>query len=416
MALTPKQQAWIDNLNSSEYNQSHLIAGITDSNDLKHLISQVEMLDTAYPGGLLNYIQRARKLLVDSLNGVNPFSGYIPAIPAGEVLITGSPEFNEFEKLGLGNIGKLAFVLVAGGLGERLGYGDIKIGLPIEICTGMTYIEYYIRMILACEKYTEKQNGKNPKLPLAIMTSEDTHDKTLQLLRSNYCFGFSEDQLTIMKQQKVPALIDSDARIALSTTDPCVIETKPHGHGDVHTLLNQYGLPKKWVNEGKEWMLIFQDTNGLVSHAICPMLGVSIKKQFVMNSMTISRKAGESVGAICRLEKSDGSHLTINVEYNQLGPLLVATGKGGDTADPLTGMSPFPGNTNVLMFHLPRYSDVLHSTNGSVPEFVNPKYKDGTRTTFKSSTRVESLMQEFPRLLEVDDKVGVACGRGIDVE
>ncbi|CAN0499603.1 unnamed protein product, partial [Scytosiphon promiscuus] len=35
------------------------------------------------------------------------------------------------------------FVLVAGGLGERLGYGDIKLRLPSETCTMTTYLQLY---------------------------------------------------------------------------------------------------------------------------------------------------------------------------------------------------------------------------------------------------------------------------------
>lgn len=402
--FTSEEQCWIDKLRSVEYNQCHLLDG-ADSEGTKRLISQIKALNASYPGGLLNYIQRARKLLIDSRDGVNAFDGCTPSVPAGEKLVTGTAEFSKFEKLGLANLDKLAFVLVAGGLGERLGYPDIKIGLPIETVTGMTYIEYYVRMILSCEKYAEKQNGIRPRLPLAIMTSEDTHDRTLRLLKANSCFGLPEDQLTVMKQQKVATLMDNDASLSTCSSDRYSIEMKPHGHGDVHTLLDQHGLPMKWRQDGKEWMLIFQDTNGLVSHAVCPMLGVSVQNNFVMNSLTIPRLPGEAVGAICRLEKSDSSHLTVNVEYNQLSPLLIATGQGKDTADPITGFSPFPGNANVLMFNLPRYSEVLKSTGGTVPEFVNPKYKDDTKTVFKAPTRLECLMQEFPRLFSPEDKV-----------
>lgn len=40
------------------------------------------------------------------------------------------------------------FVLVAGGLGERLGYGDIKLRLPSETCSMTPYLQLYIRQIL----------------------------------------------------------------------------------------------------------------------------------------------------------------------------------------------------------------------------------------------------------------------------
>lgn len=47
-----------------------------------------------------------------------------------------------------GQVKHCGFVLVAGGLGERLGYGDIKLRLPSETCTMTTYLQLYIGQIL----------------------------------------------------------------------------------------------------------------------------------------------------------------------------------------------------------------------------------------------------------------------------
>lgn len=48
----------------------------------------------------------------------------------------------------------------------------------------------------------------------------------------------------------------------------------------------------------------------------------------------------------------------LNVEYNQLDPLLrEATGEG-DVNDANTGFSPYPGNINQLVFALGPYSKV----------------------------------------------------------
>jgi len=43
----------------------------------------------------------------------------------------------------------LLIPLVAGGLGERLGYDGIKVALPIELATQKTFLEYYCQYILA---------------------------------------------------------------------------------------------------------------------------------------------------------------------------------------------------------------------------------------------------------------------------
>lgn len=51
-------------------------------------------------------------------------------------------------------------------------------------------------------------------------------------------------------------------------------------------------------------------------------MGVSKENNFELNSVVVSRKPGEAVGAICYLVDKDGKGLTLNVEYNQLDPLV----------------------------------------------------------------------------------------------
>ncbi|CAN0478532.1 unnamed protein product, partial [Ectocarpus sp. 8 AP-2014] len=68
------------------------------------------------------------------------------------------------------------------------------------------------------------------------------------------------DAITCVNQ--VPALGDSSASLVLS--DPFTLETKPHGHGDVHHLLLREGVAEKLKEGGFEWLFFFQDTNALV--------------------------------------------------------------------------------------------------------------------------------------------------------
>lgn len=48
-------------------------------------------------------------------------------VPTGEVLTYGDDNFIKFEEIGIREARNAAFVLVAGGLGERLGYNGIKV-------------------------------------------------------------------------------------------------------------------------------------------------------------------------------------------------------------------------------------------------------------------------------------------------
>jgi UDP-sugar pyrophosphorylase len=68
------------------------------------------------------------------------------------------------------------FVLLAGGLGERLGYSGIKIAISLESITNQSYLEYYISYIKAFE------SKLNTSIPLVIMVSGDTSDLTHEFL------------------------------------------------------------------------------------------------------------------------------------------------------------------------------------------------------------------------------------------
>ncbi len=392
-----------------ELEQSHLLEAGGASAPLagrKRLLAQWVHLDRAYPGGLARYLENARGLLSAARTGHNPYAGLTPTVPSGTHLAWGTPEFARAHRQGLELAGRTGFVLVAGGMGERLGYPGIKLSLPVECATGRCYLQYYIEQILALQKASK---GPGP-LPLALMTSGQTHEATSALLEENAFFGMTREQVTLMRQEEVAALADDRPSLIISDDDPFEIQTKPHGHGDVHALMHSTGTALRWAELGLDFVVFFQDTNALVFHAIPPSLAVAREGHFAMNTITVPRKAGEAVGGIARLvgASAEGApcDLTVNVEYNQLDPLLRATGSPeGDVGDE-SGLSPFPGNTNALIVDLKTYVRTLQQTGGGVPEFVNPKYADATRTRFLKPTRLECMMQDYPRALPTGSVVG----------
>uniref|UniRef100_A0A7S3YN92 UTP-monosaccharide-1-phosphate uridylyltransferase n=1 Tax=Lotharella globosa TaxID=91324 RepID=A0A7S3YN92_9EUKA len=399
----------------ADHGQAHLFKSWDENNakEGKPKTLMVSLLNYhgKYPGGLTEYIKKAKVLLESSRSGKNPFEGYKPEVPHGQQLNYTDKNFDEFEIKGINELKSAGFVLVAGGLGERLGYGGIKVALPLEITTMTCYLKFYIDNILAFQALANKDvtdTKHKVKLPFAIMTSGDTHEPTVKLLEDNGYFGMPKDQITLMQQDKVPALSNNDAAFAVKKGDPFALQTKPHGHGDVHLLMHSHGLAKKWAKSGVKWISFFQDTNGLVFNALPACMGVSVALDLEVNSLSVPRKPGEAVGAICKLvpEKTSKNELTINVEYNQLDALLKTTPVKGDAADTKTGLSPYPGNINVLVFKAEPYAKNLDKSNGIVPEFVNPKYSDKEKKIFKKPTRLECMMQDYPRLCEAKAKIG----------
>ncbi|KAL3626696.1 hypothetical protein CASFOL_029439 [Castilleja foliolosa] len=80
-----------------------------------------------------------------------------------------------------------------------------------------------------------------------------------------------------------------DASLAVDPKNKYSIQTKPHGHGDVHSLLYSTGLLKECL-----------------TLAVPSALGVSAIKEYHVNSLAVPRKAKEAIGGITKLTHQDG--------------------------------------------------------------------------------------------------------------
>lgn len=387
----------------------------TDDDAKRRLLTQLARLDASYSdGGLPGYVANAARLLADSAAGANPFEGVEARVPHGAAFDYASPAYRAAETGGATLAAHAGFVLVAGGLGERLGYSGIKLALPADTARGACFLQAYVESVLALQD----RAPAGTLLPIAIMTSDDTHAPTAALLEKHGHFGAAEGQITLLKQEKVACLADGRASLALDPSDRYTLLTKPHGHGDVHALLHSTGTAARWAAEyGTQWICFFQDTNAAAFRGLLPALTVAKDHGFAMTSVCVPRRAGEAIGAIATLmptaeggasgDAADPSRapLTINVEYNVLDPLLRAAG-AADVDDPTTGYSPYPGNINELVVAVAPYLQALQASGGVVGEFVNPKYTDATRSAFKAPTRLECMMQDLPHALPAGAPVG----------
>ena len=297
--LTRKQQDLVKSLCAQ--GQSHLFDRWPEASeyDRVRFMSQLEFYDSKYPlGGLEGYVQNARKLLRNKRTKANLWKGWKVTPPRGALFDYGTRKFNETEAQGMKELSSIGFVLLAGGLGERLGYKGTKLEIPVEMTTETTYLQLYIEYILAMQA---KHAPDGVLLPLCIMTSPTTTARTIELLRENNFFGMERRQITVVQQSYgVPALSNADAAIALEKNDYQMI-VKPHGHGDIHALMHREGIAKKWQEKGIKWVYFFNDDNGLAFNALPLMLGVSASRRFAMNSLAVPRRAKQPGGAITRL-------------------------------------------------------------------------------------------------------------------
>jgi len=404
-ALVDEQLRLLDCLVAA--GQSHLfeawdVAGKQE--DLKvAMIRQLSDVDRTYSGGITGYINNARRLL----NEGNAFSGLGTNVsieqPTTVDLTHLDDNYRRTERLGLRAAYHSAFVLVAGGLGERLGYDGIKMEIPVELTTLTTYLGLYCRTVKAIQDRVNRIEAIDlARIPFLIMTSDGTCDRLKAHLGEHEYFGLSPEQVYVFEQRLVPSLADKEARLA--TDGPYKLLLRPGGHGDVHAMLHQLGLAQQLADSGKRHLVFIQDTNAQIINLILPALGASVDRQLDFNFVCVPRVPQEPIGAVVRMVYPDFEQ-TANIEYNQLDELFTAQGSEGARAAH-DGSSPYPGNINLLIARFDPYIKTLDRTQGAVAEFINPKYADESKSQFAKPTRIETLMQDIATSLPPDTLVG----------
>ncbi|ORC87736.1 UDP-sugar pyrophosphorylase [Trypanosoma theileri] len=395
-------------LSSPELGQQHLFNGWPNTpeeynEEQKQLLKELWDFGRHYDGGVPQYIRTGKRLLAgiqtpqSDIIGLNqPTYAYnAPSLipEEGDAHTSEKSTLMKMEREGLQLLQRSIIVLVAGGLGERLGFAGVKVGLPVETATHHCYLSHYLSWFRQCV-------GKDA--PFVIMTSDDTHERTKTLLQE---LNHGMNNIHLLKQEMVFCFGDTAAHLAMENGK---LLRKPHGHGDVHSLLYQATNPNsgkrlvdQWMEEGYEYIVFMQDTNAMSTLTIPVSLSMSAQHKLSMNFTCIPRIPKEAIGLLCnvRTRESDMER-TVNIEYNLFESVAASLIKGGgDSAAPGSPYSPFPGSINTLVLNFKDYVPLLTQSRGTVPEFINPKFTDETKTKFKPC-RIESLMQDVALLFD----------------
>lgn len=362
--------------------------------------------DQAYPSGLNGYLALHNKLINAWRTGDNPddpYKGVIPKVPTQdivEVSLENSDSFEQWEAIGLQQAKKLAIVLVAGGLGSRLKAKEIKLALPTEPIFHMSNLERYARWIKIIQEETNQINQSDIKIPLFIMTSEDTHEVTIKLLEDNNYFNLDKNQIHLMKQDSVPAITPSLSKICRNSADKYQLKMGGSGHGAVHKLMYDYGFAEMLSKEGK-YILFVLDSNPQVTNGVLVALSQSIIWGWDLNFLAIQRDPKETCHVIVDVADSlENKKIRACIDYSHVDAKLKSLGLEGDVADPQTGLSRYPGYSGVLIIDAKAYCPVLQKTRGIVLEKVKPKNED-------DEVRIESQFEDIAFFFQKNSKIGI---------
>jgi len=289
----------------------------------EHVLKFYDELNDAEKAALLQQIDETDFSILSALEAKKSPSGRGKFEPLAAMEISDIEANKEqYTKTGLEAIkaGKVAAVLLAGGMGTRLGSDDPKgmynIGLTKDVFIFQRLFENLMDVV----------NATGAWVPFFIMTSEKNNDATIKFLTEKNFFGYNKDYIAFFKQEMAPAT-DYEGKIYLEGKNR--MATSPNGNGGWFVSMARAGVLDKAHEFGVEWLNAFAVDNVLQRIAEPCFVGATIESKVSVGAKVVRKAApDEKVGTVC-LE--DG-HPSIVEYYEITEDMMNAKNEKGDPA------------------------------------------------------------------------------------
>ena len=213
----------------------------------------------------------------------------------------------EYKAAGLEEIraGKVGAVLLAGGMGTRLGSDGPKGVYNIGITHDVFIFERLIRNLM------DVTDEAGCFVHLFIMTSDKNHEATVNFLKEKDYFGYNGNYVHFFRQEMAPAA-DYNGKFYLE--EKWKLSTSPNGNGGWYSSMFKSGMTDIMRESGIEWLNVFAVDNVLQRIADPVFIGATKLANCSVGAKVIKKAApDERVGTICY---EDG-HPSV-VEYYEL--------------------------------------------------------------------------------------------------
>lgn len=267
------------------------------------------------------------------------------------------PEIKEnraaFIETGLKEIqaGKVGAVLLAGGMGTRLGSDEPKGMYNVGLTRKLYIFECLIHNLLEVVRLADAW------IHLFVMTSDKNHQATVTFLQEHQYFGYQAEYVHFFRQE-MAAATDYEGRIYLEGKGR--ISTSPNGNGGWFISMKNAGLLDLVEKAGIEWLNVFAVDNVLQKIADPCFVGAVISRNCAVGAKVVRKNArDEKVGVMC-LEDGRPSI----VEYYELTEeLMNARDEKGDPAY----------NFGVILNYLFRVQDLIGILDQHLPLHIVEK-------------------------------------------
>lgn len=208
--------------------------------------------------------------------------------------------------------GKVAAVLLAGGMGTRLGSDDPKGVYNIGKTKDVYIFQRIVENLMDIVKMTQTD------IYLFVMTSDKNHTKTVSFFKEHNFFGYKEEYVKFFMQEMAPAT-DYEGRVYMESKSR--ISNSPNGNGGWFSSMKKWGILDIIHNEGIQYLNVFAVDNVLQRIADPSFIGAVIERGVEAGAKVVKKAApDEKVGVMC-LE--DGRPSVI--EYYELTDELMNT-------------------------------------------------------------------------------------------
>ena len=259
-----------------------------------HILKYYEELSEEEKKDLLDQIELTDFTVLSSIEEKEK------GIPKGIISPIGAMELSEieenrseFQKIGIQAIqdGKIGAVLLAGGMGTRLGSEDPKGMYNIGITKDVYIFERVISNLLDVVKETSSW------IHLFVMTSDKNHEKTVEFLNQHKFFGYQEKYVHFFRQEMAPAA-DYEGLVYMEGKGNTA--NSPNGNGGWFSSMKTMGMLDIVKKEQIEWLNVFGVDNVLQRIADPCFAGAAISRQCSVASKVVRKNApDEKVGVMC---------------------------------------------------------------------------------------------------------------------
>ncbi|MCA9059136.1 MAG: UDPGP type 1 family protein [Planctomycetaceae bacterium] len=204
--------------------------------------------------------------------------------------------------------GKVAVITVAGGQGSRLGFEHPKGMFPIGPVSDRSLFQIFAEQIQA------RRRRHQAEILWMIMTSDATHQETVDFFRQQNWFGLNPSTVVFFQQGCLPALDGATGELLLN--EDSLLCLSPDGHGGLVAALKNAGLLDRLRNHGVEHVFYHQVDNPTAILCDPALIGFHAMQQSQLTTNVVRKVSPtERMGVL-----ADVGGRTEIIEYSELTP------------------------------------------------------------------------------------------------